>query len=82
MTLLNYHFFAEVFQPSGEAGGSAELVDPRGTAIAFARMETSLPQGGDHEFRSLAELNGKYPTDDYTAPLLQAGAPVLSPRSG
>lgn len=76
--LLNYHFFAEVFQSSSEAGGSAELIDPRGAVITFHSDGSSvLGAGGDHEFRSLAELNAKLPNGSYTVRYARPGAPAL-----
>jgi hypothetical protein len=77
LTLLNYHFFAEVFQPSGEMGAGAELVDPRGTTIAFRADGNILAAGGDREFRSLAELNANIPNGDYKLRYSRPGAPVL-----
>jgi hypothetical protein len=77
LTLLNYHFFAEVFQPSSEAGGSAELISPRGPAIRFRADGSVLGAGGDLEFRSLAELNGRMPNGRYTVRYDRPGAPQL-----
>jgi hypothetical protein len=81
LRLLNYHFFAEVFQSSSDADGSAELIDPRGAVIAFHSDGSSvLGAGGDHEFRSLAELNAKLPNGGYTVRYARPGAPpVVAP---
>lgn len=77
LTLLNYHFFAEVFQSSSEAGGSAELIGPRGAAIPFHSDGSVLGAGGDREFRSLAELNASMPNGRYTLRYTRPGAPAL-----
>jgi hypothetical protein len=78
LKLLNYHFFAEVFQSSGEAGGSAELIGPRGVAIPFRSDGSVLSAGGDRDFRSLADLNARMPNGDYTVRYIQPGIPALT----
>jgi hypothetical protein len=81
LRLLNYHFFAEVFQSSSEAGGSAELTGPRGAVIAFHSDGSSvLGAGGDHEFRSLGELNAKLPNGSYTVRYARPGARAIVAR--
>ncbi len=76
--LLNYHFFAEVFQASQVAGGSAELTDPQGTAVPFRSDGSVLSAGSDREFHSLRELNEQVPNGTYTVRYTQPGAPAIT----
>lgn len=76
--LLNYHFFAEVFQASKDAGGSAELTNPQGTAIPFRSGGSVLSAGSDREFQSLGELNAQVPNGNYTVRYTQPGASAIT----
>lgn len=78
LTLLNYHFFAEVFQASKEAGGSADLTNPQGIAVPFRADGSVLSAGSDREFRSLGELNAQVPNGNYTVRYTQPGAPSIT----
>jgi hypothetical protein len=75
---LNYHYFAEVFQASKDAGGSAELVDPHGTATPFRADGSVLAAGGDHEYQSLRELNARVPNGSYQIRYAQPGSRLIA----
>ena len=78
LTLLNYHFFAEVFQPPNLKGGGAGLVGPHGDTISFHTDGSILNAGSDHEYRSLDDLNAHMPNGAYTVHYTQPGAPLLT----
>jgi len=77
--LLNYHYFAEVFQASKGEGGSADLVGPHGDVISFHAEGRILNAGGDHEYRSLEDLNAHVPNGRYTIHYSQpGGVPIVA----
>lgn len=78
LTLLNYHFFAEIFQASQVMGAQAELIGPRAERIPFHSEGSILGAGGDREFRSLDDLNAQVPNGGYVVRYTQPGAPALA----
>jgi hypothetical protein len=78
LDLLNYHYFAEVFQPAQIPGAAAELVNPHGDSVSFRVDGSILAAGGDHEYRSLGELNAQVPNGSYVVHYTQPGAPPLT----
>lgn len=79
LALLNYHYFAEVFQAPQAAGGSADLLGPQGGVTSFHAEGSILNAGGDHEYRSLEDLNAHVPNGRYTIRYSQPGhAPLVA----
>jgi hypothetical protein len=72
LTLLNYHFFAEISLPPGLQGGTARLIDPDGRVISFQPSGPILSIPGKRDLTTLADLNAYAPNGDYE---LQFDAP-------
>ena len=77
LTLLNYHFFAELTPPPGQEAGTASLVDPDGRVIAYQRSGSQLGIPGTRDLQSLAELNAYAPNGTYTVQFNGPAAPTV-----
>jgi catechol 2,3-dioxygenase-like lactoylglutathione lyase family enzyme len=79
LTLINYHFFAEIFLASGGESGVGELVDPSGRVMRFQAEEGVLRVPGKRFFSSLVDLDTEAPDGSYT---VQFEAPELGAITG
>lgn len=77
LSLLNYHFFAELTPPPGQEGGTASLVDPDGRVIAYQRSGSKLSIPGTRDLVTLAELNAYAPNGTYTVQFNGPAAPTV-----
>jgi hypothetical protein len=75
LTLLNYHFFAEISVPPGLQGSTARLIDPDGRVVFFQHSGNILSIPSKRDLTTLADLNAYAPNGAYTvqfdAPLAQ-----------